>query len=496
MTFLALNMQYAGMGSSEDIPSARTSEGVLTFTVVLLLPILLYACNLAPVDRLLYPASNFVIALYLFSRRSPWYAGHMVLIFCLVSLIRRLVDAQAGWDAQNPILLTPYLCGSLAVIDFFKYWAQRWPRNLGMFLVILIAVGYGTILAMGEGRVLAGLVDLMKWGLGPTFAVYILSQGSGQAKTRAVVENCLLWVGTGMAIYGICQFIQPKSWDTLWAYNVIDSGMDSLGQPAPFEMRAFSTMNSPGSFGAIMCCAIVLALKRRMLIALPATTVMAIGLAIAQYRAVWAATAIGVLLIVIARPGAALRPLNLLAAGIVVLVMCSSALVPEVREAVMRRAETLSNISTDESFANRLSQYERLSSANDLLIGEGLGLNGSARKMDDLPRLVIDGGLIEILRALGVIVGTAYLLALGILVARLFRRNSAVARDVDFDRALVVATFVLLPMGSAQIGEIGFCAWMYIGFGLATLSSTSALVRPGRVPRVSSHSTGVAEVAT
>ena len=362
--------------------------------------------------------------------------------------------------------------------------------------MLLLAVLYGTILAAGQGRVLAGLVDLLKWGLGPTFAVYILAQGAGQAKIRRVVEPCLVWAGAAMAIYGICQFIQPTSWDTLWAYNVIDSGMDSLGQPAPFEMRAFSTMNSPGSFGAIMCCAIVIALKRRMPVALPTATLMAIGLAIAQYRAVWAATAIGVLLIVIARPAAALRPINLLAAGIVVLAVCSSALVPEVREAVMRRAATLTNISSDESFANRLSQYNRLSNDDDLLIGEGLGLNGSARKMDDLPRLVIDGGLIEILRSLGAIVGAAYLAALAILITRLFRRHPAVADDVDFDRAVVVATFVLLPMGSAQIGEIGFCAWMYIGFGLATLSSAQALVHLGRSQVSSSHSSGAGEVAT
>jgi hypothetical protein len=258
--------------------------------------------------------------------------------------------------------------------------------------------------------------------------------------------------------------------------------MESLGHPVPFEMRTFSTMNSPGSFGAIMCCAILLALKRRMTIALPAVSLMAIGLAIAQYRAVWAATVLGVVLIIVSRPKA-LRPANILAAGLLALALCSTTLVPEIHTALVQRAASLSNLSTDDSFEDRISQYERLSSDDQLIGGIGLGLNGSARKMDDLPRLVIDGGLIEILRSIGLIVGTAYLFALGVLVVRMFRRVPSAADHVDFDRALVVATFVQLPMGSVQVGEIGFCAWMYIGFGLATLSAAYEQARGIRIGR-------------
>jgi hypothetical protein len=461
---------------SNAIRPATVGEGVLVVGVVLVAPLLLYAINLASVERLLYPASNLALAAYLFTRRSAWYTGHIVLIFCFVSLARRLVDAQAGWDAQNPVLLTPYLCGSLAGIEFLNYWLRRQPRNLGPLLIILLAIVYGAVLAMIDGRILAAMVDILKWGLGPVFAVYILSQGRSQAYTRKVVEGCLLWAGTAMALYGICQFIQPTPWDTLWANNVIDTGMNSLGRPAPFEMRTFSTMNSPGSFGAIMCCAILLALKRRMLIVLPTASLMAIGLAIAQYRAVWAATVLGVVLIMVSRPRA-LRPANIVAACLLALALCSTALVPGIHDALVQRAASLNSISTDDSFEDRLAQYERLSTDDQLIGGIGLGLNGSARKMDDLPRLVIDGGLIEIIRSIGVLVGTAYLLALGILVVRMFRREPAAAHDVDFDRALVVATFVQLPMGSVQVGEIGFCAWMYIGFGLATLAAAREQAR-------------------
>jgi hypothetical protein len=461
-------VQQSVLGGMRD---ARVSEGICVLSSVLLIPILFYVAHIAQYERYLYPAVNFALAAYLFKRRSPWYAGHTLLLFCFVSLVRRLVDAQAGFDAQNPVLLTPYLCGALAAIDFLNYWLRRQPRYLGPLLLILFTILYGTGLAIVGGRVSAGLVDLLKWGFGPVFAVYILTQGRDQAKTRAVVEGCLVWAGAAMAIYGVLQFINPTSWDTTWAYGVIESGMGSLGYPAPFQMRTFSTMNSPGSFGAIMCSGIVIALKRRMPVAIPTVTLMAIGLALCQYRAVWAATVVAIVLIVVARPQQALRPANILAAFLVLLAMSSAALVPGIRDAVAQRAASLNNINSDTSFEDRVSQYQRLARNDQLLVGVGLGINGSARKLDQLPREVIDGGLIEIAKGLGIIMGAVYLGALGVLIGCLFRRGGSAGKDLDYDRALVVATFIQLPMGSVQIGEIGFCAWMYIGFGLAALSS-------------------------
>jgi len=459
--------------NTSGVRPATVGEGLAVISVVLLLPIALYAAHLAAIERLLYPASNLALAVYLFSRRSAWYTGQIVLIFCFVSLVRRLVDAQTGFDAQSPVLLTPYLCGALAGIEFLNYWLRPQPRNIGPFLIILLAVAYGALLAMGGGRFLAAMVDILKWGLGPVFAVFVLAQGDGQALTRRVVENCLVYASVGMAIYGIWQFISPAPWDVQWASSVIETGMTSLGLPIPFGLRTFSTMNSPGSFGSIMCVSILLTLKRPMWLAVPAASLMGIGLAIAQYRAVWAATFVGIVLIAVSRPGA-FRPSNLAAAGLLVLGLCSTALVPDIHDALAQRAASLNSISTDDSFEDRLSQYEKLSTDDQLIGGIGLGLNGSARKMDDLPRLVIDGGLIEILRSIGLLVGTAYLGALGVLVVRTFGREPSVSKDVDFDRAVVVATFIQLPMGSVQVGEIGFCAWMYIGFALATLTAARA----------------------
>jgi hypothetical protein len=44
------------------------------------------------------------------------------------------------------------------------------------------------------------------------------------------------------------------------------------------------------------------------------------------------------------------------------------------------------------------------------------------------------------------------------------------AHHLDFDRALVVAVFIQLPMGSVHIGEMGFTGWLFLGLALAALA--------------------------
>ncbi len=72
---------------------------------------------------------------------------------------------------------------------------------------------------------------------------------------------CLVWAGMTMALYGIAQFVLLPEWDAQWMRNVIELGLDSIGQPEPFAVRVFSTMNSPGSFGIMLMAAIIVALK-------------------------------------------------------------------------------------------------------------------------------------------------------------------------------------------------------------------------------------------
>ena len=97
-----------------------------------------------------------------------------------------------------------------------------------------------------------------------------------------------------------------------------------------------------------------------------------------------------------------------------------------------------------------------------------------ARRLGGMHRVILDSALIEIWRGLGVIAGTLYLGAMGLLVIQLFQRAPEVAQHVHFDRAIVVAAWAQLPMGSVHTGENGFIAWAFLGLGLAALTRTAS----------------------
>lgn len=458
-------------------------EGCVVLLTVLVFPIALYATHKAGHAQLLYPAVNAVLALCLYARGSPWYAGQCVLLFCCVSLVRRLVDAQGGWNPSSPVLLTPYLCCLLAALGFLRYWLKNNPRYVGVFLCMLLCIGYGVALAMYQGRTLASLVDALKWSFGPVYAVYILSEAERHTQLRRVIETCLVWASAVMGAYGVFQYVALPIWDAEWMRNVAQLGMDSIGQPEPFAVRVFSTMNSPGSFGIVMMAGIVLGLKRGTWVVALTVPLMLVGLALCQYRSLWAATAVAVALVVFQRR-AALRPANLLVlVAMAVVALGTVASVPRIREAIVHRVQTLSKLKSDESLKSRLAQYGELARNDNLVAGEGLALNGASRRLDKGKVAAIDGALIEIWRGMGVLVGTTFLLCIGVLVGALLFLPGSVGRDIYYDRAIIFATFIQLPMGSVHTGEMGFDAWMFIGFALAALiahrsRAVSAPVQP------------------
>jgi hypothetical protein len=453
-------------GQTRTVP-VLASEGVAVVVAVLVLPVAMYLADLAPHARLVYPALNLLLAAYLYERRSPWYTAHCLLIFCFVSLVRRLVDHQGGFDPSNPILLTPYLCSLLTAGAFVEYWARRQPRALGPFLVIMVCIAYGATLAILDGRVLSSMVDVLKWSVGPLMAVYLLKNRDRIPAIRAVVEPTLIAAGTVMAIYGILQFLAPSAWDAVWMRGVLDLGFDSIGRPEPYAVRVFGTMNSPGSFGTVLLAGVLLSLKRPPLICAVAVAPMLVAIALCQYRSIWAMTALGVLIVALS-PGEALRRTNVLILGVVAMLLSSSMLLPQVNEAVFSRASSLSSLEGDESLRLRLKQYEEFLQHDNLLVGEGLAINGASRRLDNRATGLIDGAVIEIFTAMGVFVGTVFVAALVVLIGGLFTRAAGASRHIHVDRAIVITLFLQFPIGTVHIGELGFCAWMFMGFAIAT----------------------------
>jgi hypothetical protein len=148
--------------------------------------------------------------------------------------------------------------------------------------------------------------------------------------------------------------------------------------------------------------------------------------------------------------------------------LASTALAPRVSEALFARAATFKSLHGDESLRERLIQYREFLRHDNLLVGEGLAINGQARRLDNRTAGYIDGAIIEIYTAMGVFVGTVFLLSLGVLIAELFLGGGARDPHLYFDRAIVLTLFLQFPIGTVHVGELGFCAWSFMGLALGT----------------------------
>ena len=448
-------------------------DALLAASVALLLPLAMVATGQTGQVRMFYPALAFAAAGYLYVRKSPWYVGLAIWLFCAAPLVRRLVDYQLGFQQSSPILLAPYAACLFASLSFARYLLRPRARFIGPFVAILGCVGYGMMLAAVSGRIASGAIDTLKWGIGPLMAVHLLSQSDRHPALHRAVVNAFTIACPAMAAYGILQFINPAPWDVDWMANMILQGMTSMGQPAPFELRVFGTMHSPGSLGIFLLVGVVLLIGRPMPFALPGMALTLVGLALCQYRAIWAGTAVGVLIVLFGGTGR--ERMRILAGGLLLaLALGPIAAAPEMQETISKRVESITTLAADESGEDRLNQYRHfLESDSNLVLGEGLAITGASRGIDGKQAVVIDSGIIEVYTALGVIGGTVLFTAIGLLVFRIFFGVPAAARHLHLYGAVVIGTFMQLPFGSMHVGESGFGAWVCLGLGLASIATST-----------------------
>ena len=261
-----------------------------------------------------------------------------------------------------------------------------------------------------------------------------------------------------MSVYGVFQYVAPTAWDLDWVANVRLTGMDTAGLPEPYGIRVFGSMNSAGSLGAFLSVSAVLALTLPLPIALPCLLAFLPGIALCQYRAVWAGVLISLLVAALRGP-AATRLRLALGAGAVVLGLGSLSAVPEIAETLDARLRTVTDLGSDASGEERLAQYRLFLSENrDALAGSGFGRNNGASLLASqgaATQGIIDGGILEAYTYFGVVVGSGFFLGLASLFLRVCRAGRLAPGQAFAYPAIVVGTLVQLPFGSIHTGEMG-----------------------------------------
>jgi hypothetical protein len=96
----------------------------------------------------------------------------------------------------------------------------------------------------------------------------------------------------------------------------------------------------------------------------------------------------------------------------------------------------------------------------------------------------MDGGLLELVSALGVFGAAAYLCGLLAAIIPAFSGATRQFTDMPLYGAVIVATFCQLPFSDVYVGESGFGAWLFVGLAA---SATPWRNRSLAVPLIKLH---------
>lgn len=403
-------------GNRLQVPTAALSLGGSLLMVGVTASLLV--THHSAVLTLAFPAMAVVLGAWLLFTDPARYVAFTLWLWMLSPFVRRVVDAQNGWNQQNTILLAPLLVCALAAFDAF-YHLPRLTRVVALPFVIGVACVLGGVLV---GLFLTPptlvLYAALSWIAPLLLGLHVaIHPEHREAYHRAVTRTLIVGI-VAMGIYGVAQFVTPAEWDRLW---MINSRMDSIGEPLPLRVRVFSTMNAPGPLAQFLTVALLIVLGLRSSLKWPTLAAGLLLLLMSLARSAWLGFVVGVVLLLVVAPRQARRgAIALVGGGVLALTLAASAPLPtalaSMRHTIATRLTTIGDLSMDNSF--RARRYLIPAVLGDIAtqpLGSGLGstLVGGARgrataRLAD-QGLYLDNGILEVFLVFGWFAGLLFL---------------------------------------------------------------------------------------
>lgn len=407
-----------------------------------------------------------------------WYAWRQgpamhlqaaLILFAFAPFVRRIVDLSAGFDQLGLMLIGPLLAILVPVLSLPRLLETHdlsarliWPLG-----TVAVCVVYAAMLSMAQADWNNAASGTLKW-LAPLLYAAVLMLSSDRRELIEAATSAFLVILPVTGVYAVYQYVDPPEWDRYWMQL---APILSIGQPLPYSVRSFSTMNSPASYASFTAVGLFLVAFSRtrwpaLLLALPA----GLGLLLSLYRTAWISLALGILFCLLFAQTR--RRAAVILVGIGVALLLAATLTP-FGDVVVERLSTLGEGIQDGSAQERLEEFVTLWKLPDSsLFGVGFTITdvGSAGAMP------VDGMIIACWLSMGIVVGafclTALLWSIGNALATAWRDGSTEAVIVG---ALALGALAQLPLANITSGENGFLFWTFV-----VLLTPPLLARPAR----------------
>lgn len=372
-----------------------------------------------------------------------WRYTLAVLVLWMVnSELRRVYDWKFGFSTLEGLAVIPLLALIPHVwsLTFGGGWA-RLSRPVAIAAWLWLGgFTYAFVVAIVCGNVLPGIYSFVLYVLPITIGLWIAADPTPFPVIYKRVTRLLFALATVVSVYAIVQYAVAPVWDVVWLQHMIAGGEHTYGLPAPFEIRVFSTLNSPSVFGVYTGIMLLMALPQLSLsrpLLLAQIPLWLTASLLSLVRTGWLMFVVGatVYLLFAPRRGMLLPTIGLTAALFAGLLVSLPSIFGSdtVLGSLGSRLSTFSNLEDDTSGTARRELYN---SAGSLIAiapyGQGLGVLGTATKLSSSEKTTnFDSGILARIIEMGLPGVILYVAPLLVLVGATFETWNAgrVGRD-------------------------------------------------------------------
>jgi hypothetical protein len=403
-----------------------------------------------------------------------------ITLYVFAPFLRRVVDLGIGFDPSGVMLVGPVLAIAIPAVELRHLLIRQEKEDEALLPLLLVGacITYGMLLSAFSGEFGTLGTTALKMYMPLLYAAWIMRSARNDPSVLEAATRTLFVLSPILGVYAVWQYVSPADWDRYWMLNVTGA-ISVLGRPEPYQVRVFSMMNSPASFGTYAACGLLLsAFCLRGWKAPFMALLLAPGLLFTYYRTAWISLVLGIVYCALFNRTRKSAGLVALALVVVTILAAGSA---DFGDAVMQRLETLTgSISDDGSGKARLGQlFETYRLVDEM--GFGLGFARLSTPFNGID--TADGEVVTAIIAMGVIVGSIYLLGLVWAGTQaVMRISSSADPKLIVTGGVIIGLLAAIPLTGVTSGEIGVLFWVFIA--LATAQS-----KPQKKPSASSSRT-------
>jgi len=398
-----------------------------------------------------YPILASALAFLLFVSRRSVYVAFTWWIWLFTPFVRRLVDYQTGYHPISPVMITPLLVTSIALLPLVRnprfILRRAFIPFLLIFIVYLYALSFGAFL----NGVPAALFDFANAFVPFGFALFLMDDRKNFLANRNELIFAVIFGLLIISAYGLYQFFKMPPWDAYW---LASSKFGSAGSGIAEQTRLFGTLNSPGPYGTVLMMSLIFVLVAKGPLRLFAGGVGFPAFGLSLVRSDWAGWALAALFIAICAGGK--TRLRLVVIGLaMVLVAYPLVTVGPVADALQKRLATFNNIQQDGSYQARQKLYQNFAlTAISEPVGIGFGGNGASTKLASTVTSGIDSGVLQVPYQFGWVFGTIFTIAIGMLITKVIGAAIASRDSITIAGAGVFLVMLLENLSASTFVEV------------------------------------------